>query len=189
MKRELILSGLLGGFIIAGWTIISTSIIPISGHMPKEIPDDKEIHTVLKKRLAESGIYWAPGHAGQAKGLYPNYDNEPIFYILHSGATPSTRIIPAVVEILSIFLTPMIAACLLSMASKRILAKYTRRFLFVTGIGLLVAIYGDLFSQKPLDLTLLSSINNLIVWAVIGLVLAWRIKPDTAKKVTEHVQG
>ena len=81
MKKEIILSGLLGGVIIIVWIIISTSLIPLSGDIPKEIPDDKEIHALLKGKISESGIYWLPGHDGQAKGLYQDYDNEPIYYI------------------------------------------------------------------------------------------------------------
>lgn len=64
------------------------------------------------------------------------------------------------------------------MASEKILATYARRVLFVTVLGLLFAVYGDLYSQKPLDLILLSSINNVITWTLVGLVLAWRIKPE-----------
>jgi hypothetical protein len=176
MKREILLSGLLGGLVIFAWIILSTSIIPLSGDLPKQIPDDKEIHTLLKDKIPESGIYWLPGHEGQTKGLYPDYDNEPIFYIIHGGVTPGTMMAPTIVEILCIFLTPIIAAWILSMASETILARYTRRVLFVTGIGLLFAVYGDLYSQKPLDLVALSSLNNVIVWTLVGLVLAWRIK-------------
>lgn len=181
MKKEILLSGLLGGFVIFVWIIISTSIIPLSGDMPKQIPDDKEIHTMLKSKIPESGIYWMPGHEGQSKGLYPDYDNEPIFYIIHGGVTPGTMIAPTIVEILCILLAPIIVAWILSMASEKILAKYMRRVLFVTVIGLLFAVYGDLYSQKPLDLMALSSLNNVIVWMLVGLVLAWRIKPKRIK--------
>jgi hypothetical protein len=181
MKKDIMLSGLLGGFMIFAWIIISSSILPINGDLPEEIPGDKEIHTMLKNKTLESGIYWMPGHTGQAEGQYPDYDNEPIFYIFYAGATPNTMIVPTIVEILCIFLTTMIAAWLLSGASEKILAKYSRRVLFVTSIGLLFAVYGDLYSQKPLNLILLSSINNLISWTLVGLVLAWRIKPQLTK--------
>ncbi len=162
MKKEILLSGLLGGLVIFVWIIISSSIIPLSGNIPKEIPDDKEIHAKLKNKIHESGIYWLPGHAGQEEGLYPDYDNEPIFYIIYGGVTPSSMTAPTIVEILCILLTPIIAAWILSKASEKILSGYTRRALFVMAIGLLFAVYGDLFSQKPLDLILMSSINNVI---------------------------
>ena len=49
MKREILLSGLLGGLVILGWIIISTSVIPLNGDKLEEIPDDKEIHSMLKE--------------------------------------------------------------------------------------------------------------------------------------------
>lgn len=184
MKRDILLSGLLGGIVILAWMIISSSVIPMSGDIPKEIPDDKEVHTMLKTQIPESGVYWVPGHAGQEEGLYPDYENEPLFYIVCGGVTPSTMIVPTIVEILCVLLTPMIAAWLLSMASEKILKKYARKVLFVTGVGLLFAVYGDLYSQKPLDLMLLSSVNNVIVWTMVGLILAWRIRPKVGKTLS-----
>lgn len=179
--KNIMLSGLLGGFVIFAWIIISSSIMPLSGDLPQEIPGDKEIHTMLKNKIPESGIYWLPGHTGQVEGQYPDYNNEPIFYIFYAGATPSTMIVPTIVEILCVFLTTIIAAWLLSRASEEILAKYSRRVFFVTSIGLLFAVYGDLYSQKPLNLILLSSANNLVIWALVGLVLAWKIEPQITR--------
>jgi len=80
-------------------------------------------------------------------------------------------------ELFCFFTAPMIAAWLLSMASERILAKYSRRVLFVTGLGLFLAVFGEAISDKPLDKILLSSINNIITWLLVGLVIAWRVNP------------
>ena len=75
----------------------------------------------------------------------------------------------------------MIAAWLLSMASEKILAKYFRRVFFVTILGLFLAVYGDVLSEKPMDRILLSSINTLLTWFLAGLVIAWRIRPMAKK--------
>lgn len=182
MKKEILLSGFLGGLVIIVWIIISTTILPLGGDMPEEIPGDKEIHSMLKKQIPESGIYWLPSDEDQ----FSDYKNEPVFFIYHPGTTPSNWMTPMIIEILLILLSPMIAAWLLSKASMKILAKYGRRVLFVTVIGLLFAIYGDVYSQKPLDHMLLSSISNVIVWTLVGLVLAWRIKPKMPKTQTNH---
>jgi hypothetical protein len=45
------------------------------------------------------------------------------------------------------------------------------------GLGLFIAVYGDLFIQKPADRIILTSINHLVGWMLAGLVIAWRIKP------------
>jgi hypothetical protein len=63
------------------------------------------------------------------------------------------------------------------MTSERILAKFSRRLVFVTFFGLFLAVYGGISSEKPPDLIVLSSLNNLITWALAGVVIAWRIKP------------
>jgi len=81
-------------------------------------------------------------------------------------------------ELFCIFAAPIIAAWMLSVTSERILAKYSRRVLFVTVLGLFLAVFGNVFSEKPLDIILLSSINTLITWTLVGLVIAWRIKPE-----------
>ncbi len=180
MKKEILLSGLLGGLVIFGWIIVSTTVLPLHGDAPEEIPGDKEIHSLLKDRIPESGIYWMPGHGEREEGRYPDYENEPIFVVYYAGTTPATMMAPTIVELACILLAPMIAAWLLSMASEKILAGYGRRVLFVTVIGLLFAVYGDLFSNKPLDLILLSSINSIVVWTLVGSVIGWRI---TLKKV------
>jgi hypothetical protein len=41
-----------------------------------------------------------------------------------------------------------------------------------------LAVFGDVFSEKPMGNILLSSINSLITWTLVGLVIAWRIKPE-----------
>jgi hypothetical protein len=88
-----------------------------------------------------------------------------------------------VYELFCIFVAPMIAAWLLSLASEKVLAKYTRRVFFVLILGLFLAVYGDVRSEKPMDRILLSSINNLIMWFLAGLVVAWRIRPIGKKSV------
>lgn len=86
-------------------------------------------------------------------------------------------------ELFCILVAPIIAAWLLSLTSEKVLAKYSRRVLFVTILGLFLAVFGDVLSEKPNDRILLSSINSLITWFLAGLVIAWRIKPIGKKLV------
>lgn len=178
MKKRILLSGLLGGIVILVWQIISTSLLPLSGDLPSPIPNDKEIHTALKEKITEPGIYFIPDHPEENQDSYPDYENEPLFFIYFAGTTPDTVFGQMIFELFSILFTPIIAAWMLSVTSDSILTKYSRRVLFVMVLGLFLAVYGDLFSQKPADLIILSSINNLITWTLVGLVIAWRIKPD-----------
>ncbi len=177
MKKEILLSGLLGGLVILVWLAVSRGPIPLSGDIPEQIPNDKDLHTTLKETIPEPGLYYLPGGSEENQALYEDYANEPLFMITNTGRTPNTFLGQLLFELFGIFIAPMIAAWMLSMTSVKILSKYSRRVLFVTVLGLFLAVYGDIASEKPMSGILLSSIGNLITWALAGLVIAWRIKP------------
>lgn len=177
MIKRILLAGFLGGIVLFVWTIISTSLIPLNGDRPGTIPGDKEVHTTLKEKITEPGIYFVPDHPDDNVDEYPDYENEPIFTIYYAGTTPGTFVGQMIYELFCILFAPIIAAWLLSVTSKQILGKYSRRVLFVVVLGLFIAVYGDLFIQKPADRIILSSINHLIGWTLAGLVIAWRMKP------------
>ncbi len=177
MKKEILLSGLLGGIVIFAWLVISIELLPVSGHRAQPIPNDKDIHAVLKERITEPGIYFLPDHPDENSVDYPDYENEPIFSVIYGGRTPGTSLGQLIFELFCIFTAPAIAAWMLSVASERILTKYSRRVLFVAVFGLFLAVFGEVFSEKPVDYILLTAANSLITWALVGLVIAWRIKP------------
>ena len=177
MVKRILLAELLGGIVLFVWTIISTSFIPLNGDRPDTIPRDKEVHTILKEKITEPGIYFVPDHPDDNEDEYLDYENEPIFTIYYAGTTPGTFMGQMIYELFCILFAPMIAAWLLSVTSEQILGKYSRRVLFVMVLGLFIAVYGDLFVQKPMDRILLTSINHLVGWTLAGLVIAWRIKP------------
>jgi len=177
VKKQILLSGLLGGVVILVWLIISLGPLQLSGDFPKPIPNDKDIHTALKEGIAKPGVYYCPDSSKEIRDRYPNFGNEPVFTIVASGRTPDAFLEQLIFEMVCIFGAAMIAAWLLSMASERVLARYSRRVFFVAVVGLFLAVCGDMFSDKPIGLILLSSLHHLITWILAGLVIAWRIKP------------
>lgn len=181
MNKEILFSGFLGGLVLILWLFVTTTVVPISGDIADRIEGDKEIHSLLKDKIPETGIYWLPSDRSQ----FSDYRNEPLFVVYYPGTTPSKWITPMIVVALLALVSPMIVGWLLSKASVRILSRYSSRVLFVTVIGLLFAAYGDVYSVKPLDKMLLSSISNVIVWTLVGLILAWRIRPKS--RVMESV--
>ena len=70
---------------------------------------------------------------------------------------------------------------MLSLASPAVLAKYSRRFLFVAVLGVIVALYDDVlqmaFGPQSKDYLVFLAINNLIAWALTALVIAGRMRP------------
>lgn len=182
MKKEIMLSGLLGGIVIFAWLILSTTLLPLNGHLPEPIANDLEIHTLLKDTIEDPGIYFVPDHPKEGEeNLYPDYGNEPIFSIIYGGRTPDTFTGQLVYELFCFFVAPMVAAWLLSMASEKVLAKCSRRVFFVTVLGLFVAVFGEALSDKPMNKILLSSVNSLIAWFLAAWAIAWRIKPMAKK--------
>lgn len=182
MKKEILFSGLLGGIVIFTWLIIGGALLPLNGDRPDPIPNDLEIHTLLKERIREPGYYFLPDHPEEGEeNLYPDYGNEPLFFITYGGRTPNTFMGQLMYEIFCFIIAPIIAAWLLSMASEKVLAKYSRRVFFVAILGLFLAVYGDVLSEKPMDRILLSSINHVMTWFLAGLAIAWRIRPKVKK--------
>ena len=84
----------------------------------------------------------------------------------------------------SFLVAPVIAAWLLSLTSVRIISSYPRKVLFFTAIGLLFAVFGDLsnfgIGDYPLKETLILAVRNILSWTVVGLVVAWRMRPGAA---------
>jgi len=78
MTKDILLSGLLGGFVIFAWLILSTGPLPLNGNIPDPIPNDKDIHSILKERITEPGIYFLPDHPEEGSSTYPDYGNEPL---------------------------------------------------------------------------------------------------------------
>jgi len=79
---------------------------------------------------------------------------------------------------------PMTAARLLPRASERVPATYSRRVVFITSLGQFVAAAADLLraltDERSFLAVAVAATVSLITWTHVGLVLAWRIKPQTA---------
>jgi hypothetical protein len=76
---------------------------------------------------------------------------------------------------------PMTAAWLLSQASDRVLASYPRKVFFFFTLGLLIALFSDFnkygIDGYPLGDVLMLGAHDILVWTIVGVVIAWRIKP------------
>ena len=69
----------------------------------------------------------------------------------------------------------------------RYLSSIPRKVFFVVLTGLLFAFFSDLkkygIGNYPLNDTLLMTLHNIVLWAVLGLVIALIIKPDAKRTV------
>jgi len=183
VTKNILISGVLGGAVMFVVMLAGRLFLPGVGNsefrtMPGQVP----IHAALKERITEPGTYICPYlPPDQGGALFPDYQNEPIFAVTYRGHTHATVPGFASVGILSFLLAPMAAAWLLTQASARVLATYSRRVLFVATLGLFVTVSADLLrgltEELPFPAVAGMAVVRLITWTLIGLVLAWRIKP------------
>ena len=178
MFKKVLLPGLLGGFVLILWTIIVNGILGFKSSMDmKHIPNENQVYEILKENITEPGRYISNPQI--VDNRFP--ENEPVFGVIYGGIGHEAAGWIMLIQLPLIFLAPIVATFMLSITSKKILESYFRKVLFFTGIGLLVALFTDLMDfgigNYPLKDAFIYAIYNIITWTVIGLVVAWRMKP------------
>ena len=189
MKKDVLVAGLLGGAVMLVWLFATNAVLPIKSNLiHKVIPlaNQLEIHEVLKDNITQSGTYSVPYLSPQEEAQLADYRNQPVYSITyegytHSGSGGGTVMSSFPVTLLALFIPPLIAAWMLSVASAAILSKFSRRFFFVAVLGVIVALYDDVlqmaFGPQPKDYLTFLAINNVLAWALTGLVIARMIRP------------
>jgi hypothetical protein len=96
------------------------------------------------------------------------------------GAAGKMMLVGLIVFVLS----PIVGTWMLSQARDSVLSSYCRKVMFFVAIGLLFAIYGHLTSfgigGYPFKDAIALAANDIVVWMLVGLVVAWRLKPGRA---------
>jgi len=200
MIKNIVISGFLGGAVMFVAMLAGRLFLPAAGGFGfRTMPDQVQIHAALKQRITQPGTYVCPYlPPGESSAIFPDYLNEPIFAVTYRGHTHAT--VPGFLTIgmLSFLLAPMAAAWLLSQASERVLATFLQRVLFVATLGLFLALSSDLLraltDELPFSAVAARAAGSVSTWTLIGLVLAWRIKPNSIgvkftsepKSISEH---
>jgi hypothetical protein len=191
MKKRIAISAVLGGLVIFAEMAAFRVFLPGVGSSPlRTLPDQVRIHRALKAVITQPGTYICPYLPMEERSaIFPDYLNEPVFAVIYRGHTHSTVPGFASFGILHFLLAPLVAACLLSQASARILKSYARRVVFMTALGLFIAVSADLprmlTDELPLHIAVEMAVISLITWAGAGAVLAWIIKPVQAAGSTQ----
>ncbi|MFB0519210.1 MAG: hypothetical protein ACETWC_08015, partial [Acidobacteriota bacterium] len=161
------------------WTFLVNGIFRFKANMDmKQIPNERQVYEVLKENIVEPGRYACNPELTSERRLI---EGEPVFSILYGGVGHEAAGSLMLFGLVVFLLAPMIATWLLSQTSEKILSSYLKKVLFFTGIGLLFAIFADLtnfgIGNYPLSDAFILAIHDIILWTVIGLVVAWRLKP------------
>ncbi|KAA3656169.1 MAG: hypothetical protein DWQ10_15995 [Calditrichaeota bacterium] len=179
MAKKVILAGVLGGIVIILWTFVLNGIFGFRSSIDmKKVPNEAQVYAVLQENIAAPGRYVCNPQMPQDA---PPPHGQPVFGIFYSGVGHEDAGQMMIFELLIFILAPTLAAWLLSQTSQQILTSYGRKVLFFVAIGLLFAFFSNLsdygIAGYPLGDALLLGLHNICLWTVIGLVVAWKIKP------------
>ncbi len=181
MKR-VVIAGLLGALVLIVWTFAVNGLLRFKSNIDmKQVPNEREVYEVLKENIKEPGRYTC-NPAVTSDRRYP--EGEPVFSILYGGmgheAAGGFMWIGLVIYVLS----PIIAAWMLSQASVRVLSSYSSKVLFFTALGLLFALFGHLadagIGGYPIRDAVVWGLHDIVLWTLIGLVVAGRLRPERA---------
>lgn len=190
MKRRVLVAGLSGGVVMLVWLFVVNAVLPLKSnliHRALPLQDQLEVHEAMKGRIVESGTYSIPYLSREEEDQFPDYRSQPVFTVVfegyaHGGGGGGSILTSLPVILLAVFLPPLLAAWLLSLASPAVLSRFSRRVLFVAALGVVIALNDDVlqmsFGPTAKDYLSFLAINNLVAWTLAGLVIAWVIRPE-----------
>jgi hypothetical protein len=183
MLRKVIVSGLLGGIVLFGWTFVVNGILGFRSSMDmNQVPAERQVYEILQQSIIEPGRYIFNPEL-TSPGTFPG--GEPVFSVHYSGMGHESAGRLMVLQLALFFVAPTIGAWMLSVTSGRILASYPRKVLFFAAIGLLLAVYGALQSfgidSYPLGDALMLAGRDVLSWTLVGLAVAWRMQPEPGR--------
>ena len=181
MKR-VVIAGLIGGVVLMALTFVVNGVFGFRARIDmKQIPAERQVYELLRESVTQPGRYVCNPEMTPDR-RFPN--DAPVFSVFYSGMGHEAAGKLAAIGFVISLVAPTIGAWMLSVTSARILASYPRKVLFFSAIGVLFALYGDLMSfgigGYPLTDALMIAVFNIAAWTVVGLVVAWRIRPERA---------
>ena len=179
MFKKAIVPGLLGAVALIAFTFVVNGRLGFKARIDmKRIPDERRVYEFLKGHITEPGRYVC-NPEGTPTGYPPN---QPVFSILYGGMGHEAAGRNMLIQLPFFFIAPIVAAWMLSVTSKKNLASLSRKVTFVACIGLLLGVWGHLgnygIGGHPLENTIALMVHDLILWTLVGLVLAWRLRPQ-----------
>jgi hypothetical protein len=181
MTKRIIIPGLLGGVTLTIVTFIINGIFGFNSSINmKQIPNERQVYEILKEQIVEPGRYSCNPETASSE-RFP--DGKLVFSILYGGMGHEAAGRLSLIGLFIFFISPTIGSWMLSVTSERILYSYFRKVFFFSVIGLLFALFGDLnnygIGNYPLNDTILLALHKFFVWTIVGLVVGWKIKPNS----------
>jgi len=179
MLKKIIVAGLLGGLTLICWTFVVNGILRFRVTIDmNRIDNERLVYEVLKHNINEPGRYIFNPEATDEG--FPG--GEPVYSVLYGGVGHEVAGSMTLLHLAIGFLAPTLAAWMLSLTSRRVLSSYARRLLFFSSLGLLIGLVAHLpdfgIGSYPASSALILFAHEIVVWTVMGLVMAWLMKPQ-----------
>ncbi len=183
--KNVVSAGLLGGVVLIVWTFVANGLFGFQARIDmNQVPAEQQVYEALQEHVDTPGRYTINPQL-TADGRFP--DDKPVFSVLYGGMGHEAAGGLMLFGLVLYLLAPLIGAWMLSQTSESLRASYGRKVLFFSSIGLLFAVYGDLtrygIGNYPLNDALAFAAFHIIAWTLMGLVVAWRIRPPQAGQV------
>ena len=180
MVKKVLIGALIGWVVLAVWTFVVNGMLGFRVRVDmKQIANEGQVYAMLKDNVVEPGRYVFNPELTETGFV----QNEPVFSVLYSGFGHEAAGRESLVNLVNALFMSLIAAWMLSMASDHIQQRYANRVLFYAVIGLFLAVAGEIpkygIGGYPANSTFLLAVHAVVQWTVVGLFVAWRMKPDS----------
>lgn len=174
MTKRILLAAVLGTVALFFWNAVANTVFYLEPRLEMgRVPDEAAVYDVVRRNVTAPGGYTLNPPL-TAAGEFPQ--GEPVFGIHYSGFGHEAAGPLMLVEVLLAFGSTLLAALLASATSERVRSSFTGRFLFLAGVGLLVAVIGDLprfgIGGLPAGFALLAAASTFGSWLLAGAVMA-----------------
>ena len=195
--KKILLPSVLGGIALFIWGSFSHMVLGIGEASIKQIPNEDVVLASMRNNITERGFYFFPGFEQspdmtdeQQEAAMEEWNQRikggPYGILVydpqgHEALSPTQLLTELLTDIVAAFL----AAILLAKALGGV-PSFGARVLFVTQLGLFARIVADIpywnWYGFPLDYTISTMYDDLIGFFLVGLVLAWRLKPGVSSE-------
>ncbi|MGD8277461.1 MAG: hypothetical protein PVH00_05515 [Gemmatimonadota bacterium] len=178
MTRRILLAAVLGTVALFFWNGVANTVFRLGPRLEmRQVPDERAVYEIVRQRVTEPGGYTL-NPALTAAGEFPQ--DEPVFGLHYSGFGHEAAGTLMLVQILLAFGGTLLAALLLMATSERVRSHFPGRLAFLVGVGLLVAMTGDLprygIGGLPASMALLAAASTVGSWLLAGAVMAWTLR-------------
>lgn len=192
--KKILFAAVAGMIVYFLWGLVSWTVLQLHDGSLLPFPDEASTTVqALEDDLPNTGVYYYPpqpedmSDKGQVKRFSELHEGGPIFsvfYLKEGRPVMDWRLF--LKSAINYFLLSFLLAFALRQVVES-LSSWVQRVLFVTVIGVVIALatYVDnwIWLYHPLPYVVMMSVDLIIRWLLLGMVIAFIIKPERKYKV------